>query len=109
VIFHRCARIDDELSFTADGLAWLRQLADARRGRVVTALTEFCGRSGFESSFQFRSAVLFGRFDCADGEGRYLETLTDTSSGGCRAEPSNRKNSQPPWSADADRDRQLVV
>ena len=36
-------------------------------------------RSGFESSFQFRSAVLFGTFEeVGDDKVRYLETLTDT-------------------------------
>jgi hypothetical protein len=36
-------------------------------------------RSGFESSFHYRSAVLFGTFETVtDDKVRYLETLTDT-------------------------------
>ena len=64
------ARIDDELVIHGStGSPWLRELAD---GAPVA-------RSGFESSFHFRSAVLFGRFAAIDDDKvRYLETLTDT-------------------------------
>ena len=43
-------------------------------GRVLVA------RSGFESSFQFHSAVIFGAFEpiLAEDKVQYLETLTDT-------------------------------
>jgi uncharacterized protein len=77
------ARIDDELVIHGStGSPWMRQLADGAAAAVsVTALDGvLVARSGFESSFQFRSAVLFGTFELipeAD-KVRYLETLTDT-------------------------------
>lgn len=77
-----CVRIDDELVIHGStGSPWLRQLADGAPAAVsVTALDGvLVARSGFESSFQFRSAVLFGTFEVvpeADKVG-YLETLTD--------------------------------
>jgi nitroimidazol reductase NimA-like FMN-containing flavoprotein (pyridoxamine 5'-phosphate oxidase superfamily) len=77
------ARIDDELVIHGStGSPWLRQLAGGAAVAVsVTALDGvLVARSGFESSFQFRSAVLFGTFEPipeAD-KVRYLETLTDT-------------------------------
>ena len=77
-----CARIDDELVIHGStGSPWLRQLAGGAAAAVsVTALDGvLVARSGFESSFQFRSAVLFGTFEVvpeADKVG-YLETLTD--------------------------------
>ena len=77
-----CARIDDELVIHGStGSPWLRQLAGGAAAAVsVTALAGvLVARSGFESSFQFRSAVLFGTFEVvpeADKVG-YLETLTD--------------------------------
>ncbi|WP_445166456.1 pyridoxamine 5'-phosphate oxidase family protein [Mycolicibacterium sp. Dal123E01] len=77
------ARIDDELVIHGStGSPWLRQLASGADAAVsVTALDGvLVARSAFESSFQFRSAVLFGAFEPipdADKIG-YLETLTDT-------------------------------
>jgi len=77
------ARIDDELVIHGStGSPWMRQLAGGAAAAVsVTALDGvLVARSGFESSFQFRSAVLFGTFELipeAD-KVRYLETLTDT-------------------------------
>ena len=78
-----CVRIDDELVIHGStGSPWLSRLADGAPAAVsVTALDGvLLARSGFESSFQFRSAVLFGTFEVvpeADKVG-YLETLTDT-------------------------------
>ncbi|MBB3605883.1 hypothetical protein FHT40_005570 [Mycolicibacterium sp. BK556] len=77
------ARIDDELVIHGStGSPWMRQLAGGADAAVsVTALDGvLVARSGFESSFQFRSAVLFGTFELipdADKVG-YLEKLTDT-------------------------------
>lgn len=77
-----CARIGDEVVIHGStGSPWLRQLAGGAAAAVsVTALDGvLVARSGFESSFQFRSAVLFGMFEVvpeADKVG-YLETLTD--------------------------------
>ena len=93
-----CARIDDELVIHGStGSPWLRQLADGAAAAVsVTALDGvLVARSGFESSFQFRSAVLFGTFELVPDAEKvgYLETLTDTFIPGRVAElrASNRK------------------
>ena len=92
------ARIGDELVIHGStGSPWLRQLADGAPAAVsVTALDGvLVARSGFESSFQFRSATLFGSFEPISGPDKvhYLETLTDTFIPGRVAElrPSTRK------------------
>ncbi|MCX2934103.1 pyridoxamine 5'-phosphate oxidase family protein [Mycobacterium sp. CVI_P3] len=92
------ARIDDEVVIHGStGSPWMRQLAGGVAVAVsVTALDGvLVARSGFESSFQFRSAVLFGTFELIpDAEKvRYLETLTDTFIPGRVSElrPSSRK------------------
>jgi nitroimidazol reductase NimA-like FMN-containing flavoprotein (pyridoxamine 5'-phosphate oxidase superfamily) len=77
------ARIDDELVIHGStGSPWMRELAGGAAAAVsVTALDGvLVARSGFESSFQFRSAVLFGTFvPIAQADKvSYLETLTDT-------------------------------
>lgn len=77
------ARIDDELVIHGStGSPWMRQLAGGAAAAVsVTALDGvLVARSGFESSFQFRSAVLFGTFTLIPDTEKvsYLETLTDT-------------------------------
>ncbi|AKK28995.1 pyridoxamine 5'-phosphate oxidase family protein [Mycobacterium sp. EPa45] len=77
------ARIGDELVIHGStGSPWLRQLAGGADAAVsVTALDGvLVARSGFESSFQFRSATLFGTFEPIEEPDkiRYLETLTDT-------------------------------
>jgi nitroimidazol reductase NimA-like FMN-containing flavoprotein (pyridoxamine 5'-phosphate oxidase superfamily) len=77
------ARIDDELVIHGStGSPWLRQLAGGAPAAVcITALDGvLVARSGFESSFQFRSAVLFGTFEPVPepDKVRYLEMLTDT-------------------------------
>jgi len=77
------ARIEDELVIHGStGSPWMRQLAGGAAAAVsVTALDGvLVARSGFESSFQFRSAVLFGTFEPIPDADKvsYLETLTDT-------------------------------
>ncbi len=76
---------------------------DARRRRrgaaVAVSVTTLDGvvvaRSAFESSFRYRSAVVFGTFDVVGAEQKaaYLEALTDTFIPGRVAElrPSSRK------------------
>lgn len=77
------ARIGDLLVIHGStGSPWLRALADGTPAAVsVTTLDGVVvARSGFESSFRYRSAALFGVFEKvpdADKLG-YLETLTDT-------------------------------
>ncbi len=92
------ARIDDELVIHGStGSPWMRQLAGGAGAAVsVTALDGvLVARSGFESSFQFRSAVLFGTFELVQDvdKVRYLEMLTDTFIPGRVAElrPSSRR------------------
>ncbi len=77
------ARIGDELVIHGStGSPWLRSVAAG--APVAISVTTLDGvlvaRSGFESSFQFRSAVLFGAFELipADEKVQYLETLTNT-------------------------------
>lgn len=77
------ARIGDELVIHGStGSPWLRDVAAG--APVAIAVTTLDGvlvaRSGFESSFQFHSAVIFGAFEPIPAEDKvqYLETLTDT-------------------------------
>jgi nitroimidazol reductase NimA-like FMN-containing flavoprotein (pyridoxamine 5'-phosphate oxidase superfamily) len=92
-----CARIaDDVIIHGSTGSPWLRALADGATAAVsVTTLDGvLVARSGFESSFHYRSAVLFGVFEEIDEDKvGYLETLTDTFIPGRVAElrASNRK------------------
>lgn len=77
------ARIDDELVIHGStGSPWLRALTDGAPVAVSVTMLDgvLVARSGFESSFQYRSAVLFGTFEPVPSEYklRYLETLTDT-------------------------------
>ena len=76
------ARIGDELVIHGStGSPWLRELAAGAPAAVsVTTLDGvLVARSGFESSFHYRSAVLFGVFaKVGDADKvRYLETVTD--------------------------------
>ena len=92
------ARIGDHLVIHGStGSPWLRALAEGASAAVsVTTLDGVVvARSGFESSFRYRSAALFGVFERvldADKVG-YLDTLTDTFIPGRVAElrASNRK------------------
>jgi nitroimidazol reductase NimA-like FMN-containing flavoprotein (pyridoxamine 5'-phosphate oxidase superfamily) len=76
------ARIDDEVVIHGStGSPWLSALAGGAPAAVsVTTLDGVVvARSGFESSFHYRSAMLFGTFETVtDDKVRYLETLTDT-------------------------------
>ena len=76
------ARIDDEVVIHGStGSPWLSALAGGAPAAVsVTTLDGVVvARSGFESSFHYRSAVLFGTFETVtEDKVRYLEILTDT-------------------------------
>ena len=77
------ARIGDELVIHGStGSPWLRQLADGAAAAVsVTTLDGvMVARCGFESSFRFRSAVLFGTFERIGDQDKvgYLDQLVDT-------------------------------
>jgi nitroimidazol reductase NimA-like FMN-containing flavoprotein (pyridoxamine 5'-phosphate oxidase superfamily) len=92
------ARIgDDVVIHGSTGSPWLRALATGAAAAVsVTTLDGvLVARSGFESSFHYRSAAIFGVFEQvpdADKAG-LLEVLTDAFIPGRVAElrPSNRK------------------
>ena len=92
------ARVADELVIHGStGSPWLRLLAAGAPAAVsVTTLDGIVvARSGFESSFHYRSAVLFGNFTPVPDavKVQYLETLTDAFIPGRVAElrPSTRK------------------
>ncbi|OBB08417.1 flavin-nucleotide-binding protein [Mycobacteriaceae bacterium 1482268.1] len=92
------ARVDDEFVIHGStGSPWMRALAAG--APVAVAVTALDGivvaRSGFESSFRYRSAVVFGvfgRVPDAD-KARYLQHLTDAFLPGRSAElrPSTRR------------------
>lgn len=76
------ARLGDELVVHGStGSPWMRLLADGAQAAVsITALDGILvARSGFESSFHYRSAVVFGSFGVVAPERKnaYLEALTD--------------------------------
>lgn len=92
------ARIGDELVIHGStGSPWLRTLADGAPAAVsVTSLDGVVvARSGFESSFHYRSAVVFGSFEVVgpDEKDGYLGALTDAFIPGRTAElrPSRAK------------------
>ena len=110
------ARIGDELVIHGStGSPWLRQLADGRGGAVsVTTLDGvMVARCGFESSFRFRSAVLFGTFERIGDEDKvgYLDQLVDTFIPGRVAELRQlaQGTGRDHGAAHADRGRQLVA
>jgi len=76
------ARIDDEVVIHGStGSPWLSALAGGAPAAVSVTILDgvVVARSGFESSFHYRSAMLFGTFETVtDDKVRYLETLTDT-------------------------------
>ncbi|CAN3130133.1 pyridoxamine 5'-phosphate oxidase family protein [Mycobacterium sp. smrl_JER01] len=91
-------RIEDALVIHGStGSPWMRAVAGGATAAVsVTTLDGVVvARSGFESSFHYRSAVLFGVFEVVGAEEKvgYLETLTDTFIPGRVAElrPSSRR------------------
>jgi uncharacterized protein len=76
------ARVGDELVIHGStGSPWLRALAGGAPAAVsVTTLDGVVvARSGFESSFRYRSAVVFGAFELIDGpdKERYLDALVE--------------------------------
>lgn len=84
-------RIGDELVIHGStGSPWLRELADGAQVSVCAAVLDgvVVARSGFESSFRYRSAVLFGAFTPVGDDARvsYLEALLDTFIPGRSAE-----------------------
>jgi nitroimidazol reductase NimA-like FMN-containing flavoprotein (pyridoxamine 5'-phosphate oxidase superfamily) len=92
------ARLGDEfIIHGSTGSPWMRTAADGVAVAVsVTALDGVVvARSGFESSFHYRSAVLYGSFELIAGDDKepYLEALTDTFIPGRVAElrGSNRR------------------
>ncbi len=77
------ARLADDLVIHGStGSPWMRALAAGAQTSVsVTALDGVVvARSGFESSFHYRSAALFGSFAVVADEDkrRYLDVLTDS-------------------------------
>ena len=85
------ARIGDELVIHGStGSPWLRDLAAGAPASVCVSTLDgvVVARSGFESSFHFYSAVLFGSFQAvgADDKVRYLQALTDAFIPGRTAE-----------------------
>jgi nitroimidazol reductase NimA-like FMN-containing flavoprotein (pyridoxamine 5'-phosphate oxidase superfamily) len=77
------ARLGDELVIHGStGSPWLRALADGASAAVsVTTLDAVVvARSGFESSFRYRSAVIFGVFDVIDDGDKvhYLDALVES-------------------------------
>lgn len=92
------ARIDDELVIHGStGSPFLRDLAaGAPAAASVTTLEGVVvARSGFESSFRYRSAVIYGPFAPVSGgeKTRYVQTLTETFIPGRVAEmrPSTKR------------------
>ena len=85
------ARLGDELVIHGStGSPWLRELANGAAASVSVTLLDgiVVARSGFESSFQYRSAVLFGHFQPVekDDKNGYLQQLTDAFIPGRAAE-----------------------
>lgn len=85
------ARLGDELVIHGStGSPWLRQIGDGVP--VCVSVTVLDGivvaRSGFESSFHYRSAVLFGQFDTVQGDAKvnHLQALLDAFIPGRSAE-----------------------
>ena len=84
-------RLGDELVIHGStGSPWLRELAAGAAVSVCASVVDgvVLARSGFESSFRYRSAVLFGHFTGVDDDSRpgYLQALLDTFIPGRSAE-----------------------
>ncbi len=76
------ARLGDELVIHGStGSPWLRHLAEGSPASVCVTTLEgiMVARSAFESSFRYRSVVLFGSFAPVpdDAKDSYLRALTD--------------------------------
>jgi len=85
------ARVGDELVIHGStGSPWMRALSDGAAAAVAVTAVDgvVVARSGFESSFRYRSAVVFGVFEripSAD-KAEYLDRLTDSFIPGRSAE-----------------------
>lgn len=91
-------RLGDQLMIHGStGSRWMRALAAGVDASVAVTVLEgiVVARTGFESSFHYRSAVLFGRFTALDGDEKVaaLDAITDRIIPGRGAEvrPSVRK------------------
>ncbi|WP_099022256.1 pyridoxamine 5'-phosphate oxidase family protein [Mycolicibacterium palauense] len=76
------ARVGDEVVIHGStGSPWLRALASGAAAAVAVTTLDgvVVARSGFESSFHYRSAVLFGGFAAVEPDRKvdYLDALTD--------------------------------
>src|ERR1700761_4314570 len=76
------ARIGDELVIHGStGSPWLRALASGAPAAVSVTIVDgvVVARSGFESSFRYRSAVVFGVFEliAEPDKERYLDALVE--------------------------------
>ncbi len=92
------ARVGDELVIHGStGSPWMRALSTGAAAAVAVTTVDgvMVARSGFESSFRYRSAVLFGVFERVPDADKvtYLDRLTDSFIPGRSAElrPSTRK------------------
>ncbi|MCB0950973.1 MAG: pyridoxamine 5'-phosphate oxidase family protein [Mycobacterium sp.] len=92
------ARVADELVIHGStGSPWMRELAAGAAAAVAVTTVDgvMVARSGFESSFRYRSAALFGVFERVPDSEKvgYLNRLTDSFIPGRTAElrPSTRK------------------
>jgi uncharacterized protein len=77
------ARVDDELVIHGStGSPWMRALSTGAPAAVAVTTVDgiVVARSGFESSFRYRSAVVFGVFERVPDADKvsYLERLTDS-------------------------------
>lgn len=83
-------RGDEVVIHGSSGSPWLRELAAGAPVAVCVSVIDavLVARSGFESSFHYRSAVLFGAFEVVgeDDKPDYLQALTDTFIPGRSAE-----------------------
>lgn len=85
------ARVDDELVIHGStGSPWMRALAAGASAAVAVTTVDgiVVARSGFESSFRYRSAVLFGVFEQVPEADKvaYLDRLTESFIPGRTAE-----------------------
>ena len=85
------ARVGDELVIHGStGSPWMRALSTAAPAAVAVTTVDgiVLARSGFESSFRYRSAVIFGVFERVPDADKvdYLERLTDSFIPGRAAE-----------------------
>jgi nitroimidazol reductase NimA-like FMN-containing flavoprotein (pyridoxamine 5'-phosphate oxidase superfamily) len=92
------ARIDDEFVIHGStGSPWLRSLASGAPAAVSVTMLDgvVVARSGFESSFRYRSAAIFGEFEVVaeHDKVRYLDALVESFIPGRMAElrESSRK------------------